>query len=307
VPLSLTPVTRFTVTADDGMTLCVREWPAVPLIGRPRGVAVVVHGLGEHAGRYAELASHLNAWGWPVVAHDQRGHGSSEGRRGRLPHRAALLGDLARVIDAAHTRHPGPVLLVGHSMGGLVAARFVAGGLEDPLPRWHRPVDTLVLSSPALDLGVRTCRRGLLTLMRVLAPDAAVGNGLVPEWISRDPKVVQAYRNDPQVHDRITARLAHFILDEGRRVRAAAAHWPVPTLLIFSGSDHCVASQGSREFAAAASPALVTAREFGPLFHEIFNEPEKADVYDMMCRWLLARADAPIVAERVSPAAPRAA
>lgn len=302
MPLGLTPITRFTVTADDGTTLCVREWPAVPLIGRPRGVAVLVHGLGEHAGRYGEMAAHLNAWGWPVVAHDQRGHGSSEGRRGRLPHRAALLADLARVIDAAHTRHPGPVLLIGHSMGGLVAAGFVAGRLEDPLPAWYRRVDTLALSSPALDLDVRACQRGLLTLMRALAPDVGVGNGLVPGWISRDPKVVQAYRSDPLVHDRVTARLVHFILDEGRRVRAAAAHWPVPTLLLFSGNDRCVAAQGSREFAAAASPALVTAREFGPLSHEIFNEPEKAEVYDVMCRWLLARADAPLGAERAGAA-----
>ena len=129
----------------------------------------------------------------------------------------------------------------------------------------------------------------LLAVMGPLAPNLAVGNGLKPAWISRDPAVVAAYVADPQVHDRVTPRLARFIVDGGEFVRANAPHWTVPTLLLFAGSDRCVAPSGSKAFAAAAPVSVVTTREFAPLFHEIFNEPEQAEVFAVLGAWLAAR------------------
>ena len=232
-----------TLTTTDGLTLHVREWP------RPdaRGSVLIVHGLGEHIGRYARVAAQLNAWGWNVVGYDQRGHGASEGKRGALAQRRS-----AARPRAGHRRgaraNPGPLVLFGHSMGGLVAARFVAERL--------RAVDALVLSSPALDVGMNAFQKLLLAVLGPLAPNFAVGNGLEPAWISRDPAVVQAYLADPLVHDRITPRLARFIVDGGEFVRARAAQWAVPTLLLYAGSDRCVAPAGAA-FAAAAPRASV--------------------------------------------------
>ena len=272
-----------TLTTADGLTLQWREWPCP----EARGTVLMVHGLGEHIGRYTHVAAQLNRCGYAVLGYDQRGHGASEGARGALAQPDSLLTDLALVIDALRAAHPGPLLLLGHSMGGLVAARFVAGGLEgSPAPAWSRPVDALILSSPALDAGMSAAQKLLLSVLGPLAPNLALGNGLKPEWISRDPAVVKAYAASPLVHDRITPRLARFFVDGGAFVRANAARWKVPTLLLYAGSDRCVAPAGSAAFAAAAPQSVVTAQVFPALFHEIFNEPEQADVFAAMKAWL---------------------
>jgi len=272
----------------DGLSLQVRTWPLASS-SLAHGTLLIVHGLGEHIGRYDHVAAQLNACGWNVVGYDQRGHGRSGGDRGRLAAADSLLQDLARVIDAVRAEHAGPLLLLGHSMGGLVAARFVAEGLLSSPAAWHRAVDALVLSSPALDAGMNAVQKLLLAVMGPLAPNLAVNNGLKPAWISRDPAVVAAYVADPQVHDRVTPTLARFIVDGGEFVRANAPHWTVPTLLLFAGSDRCVAPSGSKAFAAAAPVSVVTTREFAPLFHEIFNEPEQAEVFAVLGAWLAAR------------------
>lgn len=261
-----------------------------------RGTVLIVHGLGEHIGRYQALAAQLNGWGWHVVGHDQRGHGASGGLRGDIADSESLLRDLAVVIDELRADPQlgrGSLVLLGHSMGGLVAARFVAGGLAassgGQLPMWFRPIDGLILSSPALDPGMTGFQRMQLALGVALMPHLAVGNGLKTKWISRDEAVVKAYVNDPLVHDRLTPILARAIVDGGELVRQHAADWVVPTLLIWAGSDRCVAPSGSAEFAANAPATLVTSQCFGPLFHEIFNEPEREQVFARVRGWLADR------------------
>jgi alpha-beta hydrolase superfamily lysophospholipase len=272
-----------TLTTADGLQLHLQEWP----IATARGTVLIVHGLGEHIGRYAHVAAQLNAAGWNAVGYDHRGHGKSQGGKGLLNSSDDLLVDLAAVIDRVRRQHPGPLVLLGHSMGGLIAARFVAEAVGSGTPAaWHRAVDALVLSSPALAADTNAVQKLLLLTLGSLAPKLAVNNGLKPAWISRDPKVVAAYEADPLVHDRISPRLARFILGGGELVCERAAQWALPTLLIYAGSDRCVAPRGSREFAATAPKAVVTTREFGPLFHEIFNEPEQAEVFEVLETWL---------------------
>ncbi len=277
---------NLSLTTADGLTLKCREWPCADA----RGTVLMVHGLGEHIGRYGHVAAQLNRCGYHVVGHDQRGHGASEGPRGALAQPDSLLTDLTQVIDAVRAAHPGPLLLLGHSMGGLVAARFVAGGLEGPsAPAWFRPVDALLLSSPALDAGMSAVQKLLLSVLGPLAPNLALGNGLKPAWISRDPAVVEAYTASPLVHDRVTPRLVRFLVDGGEFVRANAARWQLPTLLLYAGSDRCVAPAGSAAFAAAAPKGVVTSQVFPTLFHEIFNEPEQAEVFAALAAWLARR------------------
>ncbi len=278
----MTQMPADTLSAADGTALHLRHWPAA----NARGTVLIVHGLGEHIGRYAHVAAALNAAGWQVAGYGHRGHGRSTGPRGGLNASDDLLTDLAGVIDAVRATEPGPLVLLGHSMGGLVAARFVAEGLAPAPAPWHRPVDALVLSSPALALGMNGLQKLLLAVMGSLAPNLAANNGLKPAWISRDPAVVQAYGADPLVHDRVTAKLVRFMLDSGVLVQERAPHWTAPTLLLYAGADRCVAPAGSAAFAAAAPGRVVTTQAFPALFHEIFNEPEKAEVLAALTRWL---------------------
>jgi alpha-beta hydrolase superfamily lysophospholipase len=175
-----------------------------------------------------------------------------------------------------------PLVLLGHSMGGLVAARFVALGL--------RPVDALVLSSPALDAGLGPVQKLLLATLPRIAPNLRVGNGLDARYLSHDDAVVRAYLADPLCHDRISARLARFIAEAGPATVARAAHWQVPTLLLWAGADRLVNPAGSRAFAAAAPKGRVQTHCFEPLYHELFNEsPELAEpVFERLRHWLAA-------------------
>ncbi len=269
------------LTTGDGLRLHLQRWPAA---GAAHGTVQIVHGLGEHIGRYAALAEVLNAAGWHVAGHDHRGHGRSEGARGTIDGPQCLLADLSAVSD--HVREGGRLVLLGHSLGGLIAARFVAEGLRNPASRWFRDVDGLVLSSPALDPGLSALQRLQLALASRLVPDLRLANGLKPAWISRDPEVVRRYEQDPLVHDRVTARLVRFIVEAGQTVRSCAPRWQVPTLLLWAGADRCVAPAGSAAFAAAAPAGVVTAQAFPTLYHEIFNEPEREQVLGHLIRWL---------------------
>jgi alpha-beta hydrolase superfamily lysophospholipase len=260
--------------ARDGTRLHLYHWP----IQDVRRIALVTHGLGEHGGRHALLARWLNARGWNVVAWDQRGHGLSEGPRGALRTPEDPLSDLEDVIREVN---PGrqPLLLIGHSAGGALAARFT---LEHP-----GLVDTLVLSSPAFAADLSPWQRALLAFGNLCAPSLAQANGLDPDFISHDRTVVQAYKKDPLVHNRVTARLASAILDAGRTAVEAAPAWRVPTLLLYAGDDHFVAPRGSDAFAAAAPRDVVEVERFDALYHEIFSEGEAAaPVFARLDRWM---------------------
>ncbi len=267
------------VTTPDGVTLALRRWPAATPASR--GTILIVHGLGEHSGRYGRLADLLQLRGWEVVGYDHRGHGLSLGRRGAVPHADTLVDDLSLVLDRVvrpRVAAGSPLLLLGQSMGGLVAALFVA--------RAVRPVEGLILTSPALAADLSLAQRIQLRVGRALVPDLPMGNQLVVDALCHDRSVVQAYRDDPLVHDRITARLASAILKGGREVRLAAPRWRVPTLLMWAGEDRLVAASGSDTFAAAAPPAVVRVRRFDALWHEILNEPSSDEVFRTLTGWL---------------------
>jgi alpha-beta hydrolase superfamily lysophospholipase len=266
-------------TACDGDNLALRDWP-LPAGLALRGQVVLVHGLGEHSGRYDHLARRLNSWGFAVRSYDQYGHGESGGVRGALPSPARLVDDLADVVESTRKRmQPGqPMIVLGHSLGGLVAAAAVS---QDAIA-----TQGLVLSSPAFDAGLNAFQKLLVATLPAIAPNLTVGNGLDPNFLSHDVDVVAFYKADTMVHDRISARLGRFIADAGPAVVARAAQWTVPTLLMYAGADKLVDPRGSRAFAAAAPAQVVTAHCFEGLFHEIFNELDAKPVFELLRQWL---------------------
>jgi alpha-beta hydrolase superfamily lysophospholipase len=274
--------TLSTFTASDGENIAVQDWPCQQS-GPPRGMVLIVHGLGEHAGRYDPLAKRLNQWGFAVRSYDQYGHGESDGVRGGLPTTHRLLDDLTDLVESSYRRAgPGvPLLLFGHSMGGLVAASFVSRG--------RQPVDALVLSSPLLAMRLNPVQKLMMKVVPKVAPNLTLGNGIDAAHLTHDHAVVAEYRIDPRVHDRISGRLARFLADEGAAVVARAPTWQVPTLLMYAGQDKLVDPEGSRRFAAAAPPAMVAAHCFDNLYHEIFNEVDRETVYGHLRQWLDAR------------------
>jgi alpha-beta hydrolase superfamily lysophospholipase len=267
-----------TLDSIDQDKLAVYDWPLTE--AKPsRGTALLVHGLGEHMGRYAHVAKHLNDWGFAVRGYDHFGHGLSTGVRGGLPSDDRMLNDLAKVVADTRKKMVAdePLVLMGHSMGGGIVGRFVSLNLA--------PVDALVMSSPALDPDLNVIQKGLLAILPRIAPNLRIGNGLNANYICRDAAVVAAYLADPLVHDRISARLASMIATSGVATIQAAPQWTTPTLLMFAGEDKLVNPAGSRAF-AATSPNCVTTQAFEHMFHEIFNAPDQAQVFSVLKTWL---------------------
>jgi alpha-beta hydrolase superfamily lysophospholipase len=271
--------TLSTFTASDGDNLAVQDWP-LPEGLTLRGVVVLVHGLGEHAGRYDHLARRLNEWGFAVRGYDHYGHGESGGVRGALSGAGRLLDDLADIIDSTRSRMEAdtPLILLGHSMGALVASCLVA--------QKRVSVEGLVLSSPAFKPRLGPLQRLLVAILPRIAPNFTTRNGVDADFISHDRAVVDAYKADPLVHNRISARLARFIATAGPWVVSRAASWTVPTLLMYAGQDQLVHPGGSRAFAANARKDMVAVRCFHDHFHEIFNEAEAEPVFTQLRHWL---------------------
>jgi alpha-beta hydrolase superfamily lysophospholipase/predicted GNAT family N-acyltransferase len=264
-----------------GAMLRTRRWRPARAHG---GGLYLLHGLGEHAGRYDALARWLCARGWTVAAHDHLGHGESAGRRGVIDAASRLRDDAAvRLAEFAEALGRAPILM-GHSMGGAMAAELAVAD--------RAPVAGLVLSSPALAVPIAAPMRLLVRVLAQIAPDLTLGNGLDPARLSHDPQAVRAYLDDPRVHDRISPRLIAWLLRAGDRARAAAPGLAVPTLLLVAGADAMVDPAGSRVFAAAAPADRVALRLHEPLYHELFNErPEdRARVLGDLEAWLAGRA-----------------
>jgi alpha-beta hydrolase superfamily lysophospholipase len=269
-------------TAGDGENIAIHDWP-LPEVWPDqeiKGTVIIVHGLGEHAFRYAHMALLLNEVGFHVRAYDQYGHGESGGSRGGIPTEMRLVDDLADVVDnTRRNMRPGQLLiLLGHSMGGVVVASFVRQQM--------RPIDGIILSSPAFDPGLNVMQKFLLSVLPRISPNLRLDNGLKIDKLSRDPLTVLAYRSDAFVHRKISGRMAKFIADEGARCIAAAPKWMMPTLLIYAGQDALVSAQGSRTFAARAPKQWVQSRCFEAMYHEIFNDPEAQEVFKSVRVWL---------------------
>jgi lysophospholipase len=257
-------------------------------------VIVLVHGVGEHSGRYDHVVTRLVDAGYAVHALDHRGHGRSDGPRAFIEDMDHAVADVDTLVDRAVAAHPDvPVFMLGHSMGGLIALRYALAH-QDRLAG-------LVLSAALAQLNPVPKPLELVgRALSVIAPRAPL-IAIDPELVSRDPAVVAAYRSDPLVHHgKIPARTAAQIADAVERLPSAVGAITVPTLILYGTADELCPPAGSVMLGEriGAGDLIVTA--YDGLFHEILNEPERERVFDDIVGWLDARTG---VAAATTPAA----
>lgn len=262
----------------DGLDLTIRHWRAAELPSRR--TLVVAHGIGEHSGRYQAFARWFCAHGAEVYAPDHRGHGKSSGPRGHTPSLRALVDDLERVVALAVRQAARRAILVGHSIGAIVAIGYALSHPE--------PLERAVFSAPPLMIKVRIpmWKQILARVLPTVLPRLTLSNAIDTNLLCRDPAIVAAYQDDPLVHDRISARFYRETFGRGEELIARAPQLTVPFLLLHGEADGLADPLGSKRFFAAS---MVPGREihlYPGLYHEILNEPERERVFEDLEAWL---------------------
>jgi alpha-beta hydrolase superfamily lysophospholipase len=251
----------------------VRDWAPA---GEARATFVLVHGLAEHSGRYERTGSLLSDAGFHVRSFDLVGAGASGGERWDIDDWSRYHDQIQGHVEWAIDQRV-PVVLMGHSLGGLLVLGYLYR--ERPKP------DLAVLSAPFLG-GAAAWQRALAPIGAKLAPTLAVPNRLKGEQLSRDPAVGEAYFADPLVYTKTSSRLGSAIFDELDEVRSLLAAAPVPTLVLHGSADTIAPPQHS---AILGETPGFERRLYQGLRHEILNEPEGPEVVADIVAWVDAR------------------
>jgi alpha-beta hydrolase superfamily lysophospholipase len=268
------------IISDDGVKIFYRHYPAESEKAR----MVIAHGLGEHSGRYENVVEHMLPKGVSVWVPDHRGHGQSEGNRGHVLNFAQYLSDLRLCVDLAGEDRPNgmKLFLLGHSMGGLIALNFAQ---ESP-----DSIDGVIASSPALGMAIEISRfkKTLASLMSCIWPGMTLSNELDAVDISHDPKVVAAYKTDPLVHDRVSARFFTEFLVAMETAHNRAARLKIPILLQVAGDDKLVNPRSSTQFFESLDLEDKTLHIYENGYHEIYNEVEnlQTEVFKDLESWV---------------------
>ncbi|MBT8184300.1 MAG: lysophospholipase [Eudoraea sp.] len=247
---------------------------------KPRGVIVIVHGFGEHSGRYKEMViPALLHEGLAVVIYDNIGHGTSGGKRGHCPNYGALLEILEKVIAKANSLFTGlPLFLYGHSLGGNLVLNFA---LEKP-----HSIKAIVASSPYLRLAFTPPKWKLLlgNMMRYVLPSITLSSGLDPKGISGIPEEVEKYLQDPLIHDKVSPMYSIPVIRAGEQAIARADQLTVPTLLVHGSDDPIIAPEGSEEFHKNAKTTTLVLFKGG--YHELHNDFCAGEFLETVRNWL---------------------
>jgi alpha-beta hydrolase superfamily lysophospholipase len=249
----------------------------------PRGVVVLSHGYAEHARRYDHVAQRFGEAGLLVYALDHRGHGRSGGKRVYVRDISEYTGDFHTLVGIAAAEHPElNRIVLGHSLGGGVVFAY---GVEHP-----DDYAAMVLSGPAVDAQSTVSPLLVLVAMTLgrLAPGLPVEN-LPADAVSRDPAVVTAYETDPLVyHGKLPAGVARALFTVGDTMPQRAAALSAPLLVVHGEQDKLVPVEGSHKLVDCVGSTDVHLKVYPELYHEVFNEPERAVVLDDVASWIEA-------------------
>lgn len=262
--------TETSFAGADGTRLSRRSW----LADEPDRAVALVHGFGEHSARYDEMSEWLAGRGCAVHAYDHRGHGLSHGPRNHVRSFDEYVDDLMLFLDMVRAAHAGlPLVLIGHSMGGLISARTLA--LRSPA------LDCAVLSGPALAIPPELSRVKLLAarLLSRVAPTVRSSSGLPTEGLSRDPEVIRRYEQDPLVDTSMTVSLGAELISAQRATAQLGAQVSVPLLGLHGEDDPICPAAGTQRFMQDVRTPASACKVYPGLRHEIFNEPEREQVW----------------------------
>jgi len=272
--------TESKINMNDETTFYIQGWEPE---GKPKAIVCLIHGLGEHTGRYEHVGKALNEAGYALFGFDLRGHGQTPGPRGHIPSLDVALSDIHQFVGFQKQSFPDtPIFLYGHSLGGMLALAYAV--------RYSDGLSGLIATGAGFrsPLEEQKAKIAVAKILGSLAPKLTLPSGLDPNTISRDPEVVQKYINDPLVHDKLSAGLGKTMLTGIDYCFAHANEITCPLLLMHGADDKLVYASGSEEFAKLAGETNkdVTLKLWDGLHHEIHNEPEQADVFKFMIEWL---------------------
>ncbi len=269
--------TTFQLTTTDGLQLAGEYFKPQD---EPKGVIVLVHGMGEHFGRYKHVAQYFETIGYATVGMDHRGHGKSEGKRGHTPTFHHLMNDIELLLIKTDELFPGlPVILYGHSMGANLAANYTL--------RRKPTLKGLILTSPYFKLAFDPpgWKVSLAKIMKGIMPGLTQATGLEVEAVSRDKVVVEAYKNDKLNHDKMSAAFFANVHPAGLYPIEHATELTVKTLAMHGTADRLTSAKGTEEF-ANNNPQMIELKLWPNLYHELHNESEKQQVFDYIANWI---------------------
>jgi alpha-beta hydrolase superfamily lysophospholipase len=261
-------------------------WQAWDTQDPPRAALLLVHGFGDHSGRYLYPVHHFVPRGFACLASDYRGHGRSDGLKGHVDGFDPYVDDVRAAHELMRQRYPGvPDFVVAHSHGAMIALRYAL--------RHPDGLNGIVMNSPLLGIHPLTAASPALAaagrVLSIFAPRLRLGNNVNPAYMSRDPQVVASYRTDPLIGTKASARWFTSMLRAIDEAHAEAGRLSVPALVMAAGEDRCVDPEAVRRWAARAPEDKVEFVWWDGLFHETFNEPEKQKVFERIESWLEQR------------------
>ncbi len=263
---------------NDGLQIYSKAWlPA----GKPRAVVCLLHGVGEHIGRYDGTAQALTTGGYLLAGFDQRGFGKSEGQLGHASSAEKYFGDIDRFLGEVAGNFDGlPIFLYGHSMGAIEALAYV--------PLRKPALAGVIATDPGLKnaLEEQKVKVALAKVLGSLLPAITLENGVDPQTLSRDPQVAIDYVNDPLVHTKVTTGWGKSMLDMVRLVYAGASRFPLPLLLMHGKEDRLAYPNSSQIYADMAPKDRLTLVMWEGYRHELHNEVGKEAVFKVMLEWM---------------------
>jgi alpha-beta hydrolase superfamily lysophospholipase len=264
--------------SHDGLEIYAQSWQ--PSADKPKAIINLIHGLGEHSGRYDEWAGYFVDVGYALLALDYRGHGKSGGKRGHTDEYMSLMRDIGLLLAKSEELFPGiPVVLYGHSLGGNLVINYTI--------RFNPAIHALIATSPWLRLAFEPSRIKVLlaSAVRSLFPAMQNSTGILATQLSHDPEVAKKYSGDPLVHGKISVNAFFAIKHAGLEAVRNAGRINVPFLLIHGSEDLITSSKASQELAHKGNDKL-TFRLWKGGYHELHQEPFKKELFQFIFHWL---------------------
>ena len=257
------------------------------LAAEPRAVVLMVHGLGEHGGRYLPLAEHLSKFGIESVVMDLRGFGRSGGKKACVKHFSDYYKDLEALhLWIARTRKNTPLFILGHSFGGLIVSSYAAS-------YGSAPVTGLILSSPLFGIAIPVplWRNWLAIILSYCLPNLTQATMVNPELLTHDREILKQYDRDAHIFHKISARLYREMIKTIKQNSVIANALELPTLLLQAGEDYIVSKSESLKFYDQLQSPDKELKVYEGFYHEILNEIKRGEVYSQIQNWIFDRCD----------------